>query len=51
MLADSRNVGKSWHIDTATTAIRAFNLALLNDERIELSLVPISDGLTLARKR
>jgi predicted O-methyltransferase YrrM len=35
----------------ATTAIRAFNLQLLNDQRIELSLVPISDGLTLARKR
>jgi len=34
-----------------TTAIRAFNLRLLNDARIELSLVPISDGLTLARKR
>ena len=35
----------------ATAAIRAFNLSLLNDERIELSLVPISDGLTIARKR
>lgn len=35
----------------ATRAIRAFNLALLHDERIELSLMPISDGLTLARKR
>jgi predicted O-methyltransferase YrrM len=35
----------------ATTAIRAFNLSLLNDERIDVSLVPISDGLTIARKR
>jgi predicted O-methyltransferase YrrM len=34
-----------------TEAIRAFNESLRNDERIDLSLVPIGDGLTLARKR
>jgi len=34
-----------------TAAIRAFNNALYADERIELSLVPIGDGLTLALKR
>jgi predicted O-methyltransferase YrrM len=34
-----------------TEAIRAFNESLLSDERIDLSLVPIGDGLTLARKR
>lgn len=34
-----------------TEAIRAFNRQLQQDERIELSLIPIGDGLTLARKR
>lgn len=34
-----------------TLAIRAFNAALHDDARIDLSLVPIGDGLTLARKR
>jgi len=37
--------------DADTAAIRAFNARLHEDERIELSLVPIGDGLTLARKR
>lgn len=34
-----------------TRAIRAFNLRLAGDDRIDLSLVPIGDGLTLARVR
>jgi len=34
-----------------TVAIRAFNRERLDDPRIDLSLVPIGDGLTLARKR
>jgi predicted O-methyltransferase YrrM len=34
-----------------TVALRALNDALVNDDRIDLSLVPIGDGLTLARKR
>ena len=37
--------------DPDTEAIRAFNAALAADARIDLSLVPIGDGLTLARKR
>ena len=34
-----------------TRAIRAFNRKLRRDRRVELSLVPIGDGLTLALKR
>jgi predicted O-methyltransferase YrrM len=45
------NVINESDTSAATAAIRAFNLSLLHDERIELSLVPISDGLTIARKR
>ncbi len=37
--------------DEDCRALREFNRALHGDERIELSLVPIGDGLTLARKR
>ncbi|MBK8908038.1 MAG: class I SAM-dependent methyltransferase [Rhodospirillales bacterium] len=37
--------------DPDTEAIRAFNAALRVDARIDLSLVPIGDGLTLARRR
>jgi predicted O-methyltransferase YrrM len=37
--------------DSATEAIRAFNRALHADTRVDLSMVPIADGLTLARKR
>lgn len=48
-----------WHgqvIDPAnqtpdTIAIRALNKKLHSDERVDLSLVPIGDGLTLLRKR
>jgi len=37
--------------DSSTNAIRALNKQLHADNRVDLSLVPIGDGLTLARKR
>jgi caffeoyl-CoA O-methyltransferase len=37
--------------DTDTRAIRAFNKALYRDTRVDISLIPIADGLTLAMKR
>ncbi len=37
--------------DADTQALRTLNEKLHGDERIDLSLVPIGDGLTLARKR
>ncbi len=37
--------------DADTLAIRRFNEHLAADERVDICLVPIGDGLTLARKR
>lgn len=37
--------------DEETLAIRALNAKIHQDERVTTSLVPIGDGLTLARKR
>jgi O-methyltransferase len=37
--------------DADTRAIQDFNRALHRDDRVDLSLAPIGDGLTLARKR
>ena len=37
--------------DDDTVAIRQFNSHVHEDQRVDLSLVPIGDGLTIARKR
>jgi len=37
--------------DADTAALQALNAKLHRDERIDVSLLPIGDGLTLARKR
>jgi predicted O-methyltransferase YrrM len=36
--------------DPSTEAIRAFNMFVHGDQRVEMVLLPIGDGLTLARK-
>ncbi len=47
----SGSVADSADRSADTEAIRAFNRQLQGDPRVDLSLVPIGDGLTLARKR
>ena len=46
-----RRVLDAQDCDEDTRAIRAFNRRLAKDRRVDLSLVPIGDGVTLARKR
>lgn len=46
----SGRVADPQDLDKRTVAIRSFNEKLVRDDRIDLSLVPIADGLTLARK-
>lgn len=36
--------------DSSTVALRAFNQALHQDPRVAISMLPVGDGLTLARK-
>jgi predicted O-methyltransferase YrrM len=36
---------------TDTVAIRAFNAAVVEDDRLEVLILPIGDGLTLIRRR
>lgn len=37
--------------DDDTRAIRTFNTFIKTDERVDLAMLPVGDGLTLARKR
>jgi O-methyltransferase len=37
--------------DEVTKAIRGFNATVIDDHRVQLSLVPIGDGVTLLRKK
>ena len=37
--------------DSETAALQAFNRKLRDDARVDLSMLPLGDGLTLARKR
>jgi predicted O-methyltransferase YrrM len=44
-------VGDPADTSEETERIRKFNAALHQDERIDLAIIPIGDGLTLARKK
>lgn len=37
--------------DTDTTAVRELNSLLRNDNRVEIAMLPMADGITLVRKR
>jgi len=50
MLQDGRVVDLS-AIGPGVVAIRALNRKLRDDTRVDLSLLPVADGITLARKR
>lgn len=47
----SGHVAQAGSVDQETQALRRLNDKLHADQRIDLSLLPIGDGLTLARKR
>ena len=47
----SGKVADKEQLDESTTAIRQLNEHLHHDERIDLALIPIGDGLTLALKK
>jgi O-methyltransferase len=37
--------------DSDTAGVKALNQALRQDDRVEISMLPVADGITLARKR
>ena len=45
------DVARAEAADDDVRAVRALNEQLASDERVSISMVPIADGLTLARKR
>jgi len=47
----SGRVAQSGAADADTRALQRLNVKLHGDERIDLSMIPVGDGLTLARKR
>jgi predicted O-methyltransferase YrrM len=38
-------------LDKAAMALAEFNQKLFEDERIDLSIIPVGDGMAMARKR
>jgi predicted O-methyltransferase YrrM len=47
----SGRVAEAAHQDADTVALRELNLFVKDDARVDMCLLPIGDGLTLARKR
>ncbi|MEF8793654.1 O-methyltransferase [Thiohalorhabdus sp.] len=50
VLRYGRVADPAWYGDPMTEAIRTFNDKAVADERVDLVMLPIADGLTLARK-
>ena len=46
----SGSVADGFDRDPTTEAIRVFNMFVHEDQRVEMMLLPIGDGLTIARK-
>jgi predicted O-methyltransferase YrrM len=44
-------VADAWSQDRDTKAIRALNEKIRDDDRVDMSLIPVGDGLTLVGKR
>jgi caffeoyl-CoA O-methyltransferase len=51
VLWDGRVADPSMQDDKRTQSIAALNRHIYEDERVDISLIPIGDGLTIARKR
>ena len=51
VLRYGRVADPEWDGDPTTEAIRAFNDKARDDDRVELTMIPLADGLTLARRR
>lgn len=47
----SGRVADPAHDEPSTTALRALNTKVASDPRVSVSMLPLGDGLTLARKR
>jgi caffeoyl-CoA O-methyltransferase len=45
------NVAKASVTEPITKAIRALNKIIVEDERVEMTMLPFSDGMTLVRKK
>ena len=50
-LWDGHVVDSSYDNDPQTVAVKRFNDMAANDERVEVAMVPIRDGLSIIRKR
>ena len=50
-LWDGHVVDSNYDSDPQTVAVREFNDMVRNDERVEVAMIPIRDGLTIIRKK
>jgi predicted O-methyltransferase YrrM len=50
-LWDGHVVDKEYDSDPQTIAVRKFNDTVRADERVEVAMIPIRDGLTIIRKK